>query len=101
MKHLTAVVRDHLRWEQPRVFGRAWELRHGDDTVATLTFRSAFGSFAHGHVGRRVLDLQARRVLADTRHGAGGRRSRRPGRVRTPHVERRAPSRWREAGRSG
>jgi len=46
MKHLTAVVRDHLRWEQPRVFGRAWELRHGDDTVATLTFRSAFGSFA-------------------------------------------------------
>jgi len=46
MKHLAAVVRDHLRWEQPRVFGREWELRHGDETVATLTFRSAFGTLA-------------------------------------------------------
>jgi hypothetical protein len=46
MKHLADVVHSHLRWEQPRVFDRAWDLRHGDETVATLAFRSAFGSFA-------------------------------------------------------
>ena len=46
MRHLADVAHAHLRWEQPRVFDRAWELRHGDETVATLVFRSAFGSFA-------------------------------------------------------
>ena len=46
MRHLADVIDGHLRWAQPRVFGREWELCHGDETVATLTFRSAFGSFA-------------------------------------------------------
>ena len=46
MRHLADVIHAHLRWEQPRVFDRAWDLRHGDETVATLAFRSAFGSFA-------------------------------------------------------
>jgi hypothetical protein len=46
MRHLADVISGHLRWAQPRVFDREWELRHGDEAVATLTFRSAFGSFA-------------------------------------------------------
>lgn len=46
MRHLAEVVHRNLHWIQPRVLGRVWELRCGDDVVATLAFRSAFGSFA-------------------------------------------------------
>jgi len=46
MKHLVDVIHNHPRWVQPRVLERAWEFQQGDDRVATLTFRSAFGSFA-------------------------------------------------------
>jgi len=38
--------RSALRWVQPHVFDRTYELRDGDDLVATLSFRSTFGSFA-------------------------------------------------------
>ena len=46
MKPLADVIHGDLRWVQPRVFDRAFELRHLDEIVATLSFRSAFGSFA-------------------------------------------------------
>ena len=46
MRHLAEVIHADLRWVQPHVFDRAYELRHGDELIATLAFRSAFGSFA-------------------------------------------------------
>jgi len=46
MKRLSDVIHGDLHWVQPRVFDRAFELRHLDEIVATLSFRSAFGSFA-------------------------------------------------------
>jgi hypothetical protein len=46
MKHLADLIDSPLRWTQPHVFDREWELHLGDETVATLTFRSAFGSLA-------------------------------------------------------
>jgi hypothetical protein len=48
MKPLAACLDGSLRWIQPSVVDRAYELRHADDTVGTLVFRSAFGSFATG-----------------------------------------------------
>ena len=46
MTRLSDVIHSDLHWVQPRVFDRAFELRHLDEIVATLSFRSAFGSFA-------------------------------------------------------
>jgi len=46
MQRLAEVIHRDLRWVQPRVLGRDWELRCGDERVATLALRSAFGSFA-------------------------------------------------------
>ena len=37
-----------LQWTQPRMFSRYYELRAGDDVIATLEFRNAFGSLATG-----------------------------------------------------
>ena len=48
MKHLAGVIDSRLRWVQPHVLDRRYELRHGDEPVATLAFRSAFGSLATG-----------------------------------------------------
>jgi hypothetical protein len=46
MPRLADVVHDHLQWVQPRLLDRHYELRRGDEPVATLSFRSAFGSLA-------------------------------------------------------
>jgi hypothetical protein len=46
MRHLAEGTHADLRWVHPHVFDRGYELRHGDELVATLAFRSAFGSFA-------------------------------------------------------
>ena len=46
MTRLSDAIHGDLHWVQPRVFDRAFELRHADEVVATLSFRSAFGSFA-------------------------------------------------------
>jgi len=46
MERLADVIRRPLRWIQPRISKRLFELRSGEGTVATLSFRSAFGSFA-------------------------------------------------------
>jgi hypothetical protein len=42
------VARARLQWVQPHALSRRFELRHGDDIVARLDFRSAFGSMASG-----------------------------------------------------
>jgi hypothetical protein len=46
VKRIEDTDRSRLRWTQPRLFDRNYELRCGEDTVATLSFRSAFGSLA-------------------------------------------------------
>lgn len=46
MKRLDQVTGLPLQWTQPSAWREAYELRAGDDLVATLRFRSAFGSFA-------------------------------------------------------
>lgn len=48
MRRLSEVIQSSLRWVQPHVFGRAWELRRDDEVVATLKLRSAFGTLAEG-----------------------------------------------------
>ena len=46
MNRLADVIRRPVRWVQPRISQRRFELRSGEETVATLSFRSAFGSAA-------------------------------------------------------
>ncbi len=46
MKRLSEVTGLPLQWMQPSAWREAYELRAGDDLVATLRFRSTFGSFA-------------------------------------------------------
>jgi len=46
MRHLADVVHGELHWKQPHLFDSTYELVSGDEQVATLSFRSAFGSFA-------------------------------------------------------
>ena len=46
MTNLRERIGTELRWTQPHALQREFELRSGDDAVATLSFRSAFGSLA-------------------------------------------------------
>lgn len=46
MKRIRDLVGRELKWIQPHATRRAFELRDGEEMVATLGFRSAFGSFA-------------------------------------------------------
>src|SRR5688500_301806 len=46
LNQITGVVGNPLRWTQPRAHKREFELRSGTDVVATLAFRSFFGSSA-------------------------------------------------------
>lgn len=46
MKQLTEVTGLPLQWMQPSARREAYELRAGDDVIATLRFRSMFGSMA-------------------------------------------------------
>lgn len=46
MKRLSEMTGLPLQWMQPSAWREAYELHAGDDLVATLRFRSAFGSFA-------------------------------------------------------
>ena len=46
MRKLADVVHGELHWKQPRLFESSFELVSGDEAVATLEFRSTFGSFA-------------------------------------------------------
>lgn len=45
MMKMTELIGHELRWVQPRVMKREYELRTGDIIAATLRFRSLFGSF--------------------------------------------------------
>ena len=46
MKHTADAVRSPLRWVQPRLSDRRFELRNCEGLVATLSFRNASGTFA-------------------------------------------------------
>jgi hypothetical protein len=48
MRKLHEVAGQSLKWTQPSTFKKVFELRAGDEVVATLKFRSALGSFATG-----------------------------------------------------
>ena len=46
MKRIAEVIGRELEWVQPRAMKMEYELRAGDELIATLRFRSSFGSFA-------------------------------------------------------
>lgn len=46
MQHITAVLDRELRWQQPSALHQRYELRAGDALVATLAFRSSWGTLA-------------------------------------------------------
>ena len=51
MKSIRELIGRELKWVQPRATKREFELHDGDDIVATLRFRSSFGSFAAVETG--------------------------------------------------
>jgi hypothetical protein len=53
MPKLEESIGTELRWVQPHALQREFELRAGEDTVATLMFRSTFGSLAAAQAGER------------------------------------------------
>ncbi len=46
MKRFDDAIRRSLRWAQPKMLRQAFELRDADELVATLEFRSSFGTLA-------------------------------------------------------
>lgn len=46
MRHIAQMVGSDLEWVQPRALRMEYELRAGEEVVATLRFRSSLGSFA-------------------------------------------------------
>ena len=46
MKKIIEVIDRELKWVQPSVWKMEYELRADDELIATLRFRSSFGSFA-------------------------------------------------------
>lgn len=46
MRRITELTGLELKWEQPNSFKMEYSLFAGDETAATLNFRSSFGSFA-------------------------------------------------------
>jgi hypothetical protein len=48
MRRISELVSEPLKWTQPGAFKKHFELRAGDEIVAALHFRSAWGSFATG-----------------------------------------------------
>ena len=46
VKKIAEVIGQELQWVQPSAWKMEYELRAGDELVATLRFRSSFGSFA-------------------------------------------------------
>ncbi len=46
MRRISEAIRHPLHWAQPKLFDQRYELQSGTDVVATLTFRSAFGTMA-------------------------------------------------------
>ena len=48
MKKIAGVIGRELEWVQPSAWKMEYELRAGDELIATLRFRSSFGSFGTG-----------------------------------------------------
>ena len=48
MRKIVELIDQPFEWVQPRVLKMHYELRAGDELVATLRFRNSFGSFATG-----------------------------------------------------
>ena len=48
MNKIAEVIGRELEWVQPSAWKMEYELRAGEDIIATLRFRSSFGSFATG-----------------------------------------------------
>jgi len=48
MKNIPTLTSTPLKWTQPSAFRMHYELQANDDLAGTLSFRSAFGSFATG-----------------------------------------------------
>ena len=46
MKKIAEMIGRELKWVQPSAWKMQYELRAGDELIATLRFRSSFGSFA-------------------------------------------------------
>jgi hypothetical protein len=46
MRRIADAIRHRLHWAQPKLFDQRYELQSGTDVVATLAFRSAFGTMA-------------------------------------------------------
>lgn len=46
MKNIAELIGRELEWLQPSAWKMEYELRAGDELIATLRFRSSFGSFA-------------------------------------------------------
>ena len=46
MKKIPEVIGQELKWVQPSAWKMEYELRAGDELIATLRFRTSFGSFA-------------------------------------------------------
>lgn len=46
VKEIAGHIGQELKWVQPRAWKMEYELRAGNELVATLRFRSSFGSFA-------------------------------------------------------
>ena len=65
MRKIVEVVSQSLDWVQPTALEMRYELRAGDDPVATLVFRNMFGLVRDRTQRRRLLDVQARRILQD------------------------------------
>ena len=51
MKRIAGVIGRELKWVQPSAWKMEYELRADDELMATLRFRSSFGSFATGESG--------------------------------------------------
>ena len=51
MRHLADVAHTELHWKQPHLFDSTYEFVSGDEPVATLEFRTTFGSFATARTG--------------------------------------------------
>ena len=69
MKRIRDLVGRELKWTQPRALKRDFELKDGDEVVATLRFRSLFGTLATADTADGNWDLQASGLLVDSRDG--------------------------------
>ncbi|MFH0988408.1 MAG: hypothetical protein V1799_00135 [bacterium] len=49
MRSISSIIDHTLTWSQPKVFSQSYELRFGDEFVATMTFPKNFSNLAMAH----------------------------------------------------